>query len=185
MKRINRYNSYQANQDLCDNSSLQKAAERISDPEEYRRLRYYKSQNSENQYSQIMHTENGDINRDTYGEAYSSKVSKSYIRRSVTQPVLLFQIIVCLIAALAVFVLKSIGGDIYETVKYYYVFWAGSSDVISDFFTENKTDFLENNQQDNKQNQSVDQSEKATSEDLNKDILDGNNAGGDTYEQRN
>lgn len=91
------------------------------DPEEYRKMMYYKS--------------NMNYPQDTYiDEPEDSRC----IKKHINHPVLLFQIIVCLIAAIAVFVIKAIGGDIYDTVKNYYNSAINSSDIISDFFAENK-----------------------------------------------
>ena len=91
------------------------------DPEEYRKMRYYKN--------------NADYPQDTY---IDEPEDSRYIKKHINHPVLLFQIIVCLIAAIAVFVIKAIGGDIYNTVKNYYDSAINSSDIISDFFAENK-----------------------------------------------
>lgn len=111
----------------------------ITDPEEYRRLKYYKSHPAGNPYAQ--NDLNG--NYSLPEENTPSKAVLSPIKKSASQPVLLFQLIICLIAALAVFVFKSIGGEIYDTIKEYYTSFVNSSDVISGFFPENQTDFLE------------------------------------------
>lgn len=93
-------------------------------PEEYRKMRYYKNYQSYENYPQ-------DYNQNENEEQAPE-------RKPIAHPILIFQIIVCLLAAIAVFTIKSIGGDLYDTVKKYYSQFINTPDVITDFISENQ-----------------------------------------------
>lgn len=132
-------NLFHENPKPFNNGCIPNANSNITDPEEYRRLKYYRSHPAGNPYIQ----NNFDESYSQTEENTSSKAVLPPIKKSASQPVLLFQLIICLIAAISVFVFKSIGGEIYDTIKEYYTSLVNSSDVISDFFPENQTELLE------------------------------------------
>lgn len=97
------------------------------DPEEYRKMRYYKNYQGYENYPQNYNQNSGD-NEDELPS----------VKRPIKHPVLLLQVAICLLAAIAVFVIKSIGGELYDTVKKYYDDFINTPDVITDFISENQ-----------------------------------------------
>ena len=106
-------------------------------PEEYRKMRYYKNYQSYENYPQ-------DYTQNENEEPVHEK-------KPIAHPILIFQVVVCLLAAIAVFTIKSIGGDLYDTVKKYYSQFINTPDVITDFISENQ---LNMTQQENTENTS-------------------------------
>lgn len=99
------------------------------EPEEYRKMRYSKDYQNHENYRQSYNQNDYPENREPESE-----------KEPTAHPVLIFQVILCLLAAAAVFAVKSIGGDLYSTVKEYYDRYVNTSDVITDFFSENRLD---------------------------------------------
>ena len=106
-------------------------------PEEYRKMRYYKNYQSYENYPQ-------DYNQ-------NENEAPVHEKKPIAHPILIFQVIVCLLAAIAVFTIKSIGGDLYDTIKKYYSQFINTPDVITDFISENQ---LNTAQQENTENSS-------------------------------
>lgn len=96
------------------------------DPEEYRKMRYYKNYQGYENYPQ------------SYNQNSGEKDEVAPVKKPIKHPVLLIQVALCLLAAIAVFVIKSIGGGIYDTVKKYYDDFINTPDVITDFISENQ-----------------------------------------------
>lgn len=104
-------------------------------PEEYRRNRYRQSAFENGEVRQAPSGGNPIADKE---ETYGGRDMNPPVKKALKQPILLFQTVVCLIAAIAVFALKGIGGSVYETVKEYYLDYFTSSDIIEDFFPENQ-----------------------------------------------
>lgn len=99
------------------------------DPEEYRKSRYLKSIGAAEESQRAM------ADDPMYNGENGEPV---YLKKSFSQPVLLLQTILCLAAAIALFAVKSIGGNLYDTVKEYYQSFLSYPDVITEFFSENE-----------------------------------------------
>lgn len=102
------------------------------DPEEYRKMRYFKNYHGYENYPQGYSQKENSETEETAPE-----------KKTMSHPVLLFQVIICLLAAIAVFAVKSIGGELYGTVKEYYDRYINTQDIITDFFSDNMPDIVQ------------------------------------------
>ena len=124
-------------------------------PEEYRKMRYYKNYQGYENYPQ------------NYNQNENEEQAPE--RKPIAHPILIFQVVICLLAAIAVFTIKSIGGDLYDTVKKYYSQFINTPDVITDFISENQ---LNMTQKENSENSSQ-PTEETTQETSETEIASG------------